>query len=318
MAVEPALPQSAVTEQADERVDPAATEALLARVRERVDELRSQRFAGRDPLVEPKRVRRVAEALVEGAVAALAAERLGALLRFGESLVAPSEDLAREELADAYRSLAVWDLRAAASALERASRYARFPEHQQRIALGWSLHRLLGDLLRQDPARDKTPERPVLELLPTLDHLPLGERSFYRDEARRLADNWRWAASEEEQWCAWALLRLRVALLRGEGEETALAWLLRLVQRAGLEEDFAGTAEGEQFARLVQQARAFFLSLAASPPSQAVSEPVEKPSPYELFRAVVAVLTLRWGEDALARTHRFTLALWVPESPQSG
>jgi len=319
MAVRP-VPEEPSTERPEHVADRAATEDLLEAVRQRVERLRTERFAGADPVVVPQRVRRVADALREGAVAALAAERLGALLALDETLLAPAEDLAREELTNAYRALAVWDLRAASDALERAARLARFADNQQRLALGWALFRLVGELLRLVPGEAKEKALPslraVLDLLATLDQLPAEERGFYAAEARRLNDLWRQAATDEQLWCTWALLRARVALLRNEGTETVLAWLLRLARRAGLDVRDDGP---EGLTTLLRRARAVFALLVDPSPDESGERAAlaADASPRDLFRALVAALTAAWGEDALAATHRFALALYVPDTAPS-
>ncbi len=318
MAVRP-VPPVPSSEKPEQVADREETERLLAAVAERVDELRKQRFAGEDPVVVPKPVRRVSEALREGAIVALVAERLGALLRFDEKLLAPAEDLARDELASAYRFLAVWDLRAAADALERAARLARFPENQQRVALGWALHRLVSDLLQLVPGEDGDKKkhrslpavRIVRDLLVTLDQLPSAERDFYAAEAERLGNAWREAAEDDRTWCVWALLRARVALIRGEGTETVLAWLLRLASRAGLDPP---DDDPDGLGTLVRRARAVFALLAGTVEDEELRQLASAASPRDLFRALVAALTAAWGEDALTATHRFALALYVPET----
>ncbi len=322
MAVRP-VPEESSAARSEQAADRAATEQLLAEVAARVEGLRSRRFAGEDPVIEPKRVRRVADALREGAVATLTAERLGGLLRLDGALLAPAEDLARDELDEAYRALTVWDLRAAAMALQRAARLARFPEHQQRIALGWALYRLVRDVVQSVPGEgdDKRKRtlpsvRVVRELVARLDQLPREERDFYADEAERLAAAWREAATDERAWCAWALLRARVAILREQGTETALAWLLRLAQRAGLAER-ADDPEG--LTTLLRRARAVFALLAgaSADEEEELRGLAAEASPRDLFRALVAALTAAWGEDALASTHRFALALYVPQRSPS-
>ncbi|MDW8060210.1 MAG: hypothetical protein RMK01_09060 [Thermomicrobium sp.] len=323
MAVRPLPEEEPSTRRPERLADRAATERLLAAVGERVEALRSARFRGEDPVVRPRRVRRVADALREGALAALAAERLGALLQFDDELLAPAEDVVRERLTSAYRSLAVWDLRAAADALDQAARFARFPEHQQRIALGWALHRLVGDLLLLVPGEDGDKKkqrslpavRIVRDLLVTLDQLPPAERDFYAEEAERLEARWREAAEDDRSWCVWALLRARVALIRGEGAETALAWLLRLASRAGLD---VPDDDPDGLGTLLRRARAVFALLAGAAESEELRQLASAASPRDLFRAVVAALTAAWGEDALAATHRFALALYVPETTPAG
>ncbi|MDW8060728.1 MAG: hypothetical protein RMK01_11705 [Thermomicrobium sp.] len=323
MAVRP-VPQELPANQTERVADPAATWNLLATVRDRVDELRRRRFAGEDPVVtiETAKKARVARStlLRDAVVATLVAERLGALLQLDDTLLTPAEDLAVDELVSAYRSLATWDLRAAESALARAVRFARLPEQQQRVALGWALHRLVADLLWLVPGDAKTlpAERLVLDLMPTLDRLPDEERRFYAGEVRRLAAAWREAGNDDHAWCVWALLRARVALLRNEGVETALAWLLRLARRAGL---VVAGDDPDGLMTLLRRAEAVFQLLAQPPVDPASAEELRtmasQASPRDLFRALVAALTARWGEDALAATHRFALALWVPESPSS-
>lgn len=332
MAAKPAEDQQVNQVPAQNLPDPEATQLLFEEVRERLEELRTRRFEGGDPISEPKRVRRIVDALREGAIAALVAERAGALLRLDEALVSPMEDLAVGELNNAYRALAVWDLRAAEVALDRAASFARLPEHQQRIALGWALRRLIADLLRLVPgeAKEKTlpSERSVLELLETLDRLPREERDFYSKEVRRLAQAWQEAARDERLWCIWALLRARVALLRNEGVETALAWLLRLARRAKLEDG----QDSEGLLTLLGRARAVFRLLLASPADSpkaehggdfvsgeesGLAELAHEASPRELFRALAAALTQAWGKDALAATHEFALAIYVPETTQA-
>lgn len=332
MAAKPAEDQQVNQVPAQNLPDPEATQLLFEEVRERLEELRTHRFEGGDPISEPKRVRRIVDAVREGAIAALVAERAGALLRLDEALVSPTEDLAVEELNNAYRALAVWDLRAAEVALDRAASFARLPEQQQRIALGWALRRLIADLLRSVPgeAKEKTlpSERSVLELLETLDRLPREERDFYSKEVRRLAQAWQEAARDERLWCIWALLRARVALLRNEGVETALAWLLRLARRAKLEDG----QDSEGLLTLLGRARAVFRLLLASPADSpkaehggdfvsgeesGLAELAHEASPRELFRALAAALTQAWGKDALAATHEFALAIYVPETTQA-
>ncbi|WP_448574541.1 hypothetical protein [Thermomicrobium sp.] len=296
--------------------DREASEALLDQIQQRVEKLRTERFAGGDPVVSPRPVRRVADALREGAIAALTAERLGALLQLDATLLAPAEDLAREELAAAYRALATWDLRSAALSLARAASVARFPDNQQRIALGWALYRLVEELLRLVPGQVKEKALPsvrlVEELLPTLDQLPEAERAFYTREAERLGQAWKHATTDERAWCVWALFRARVALLRNEGAETTLAWLLRLARRAGIT---SGEAD-DGLLTLLQRARAVFALLLAPPEEEAteLSKLAAEAWPRDLYRAIAAALTQAWGEDAIAATHRFALALYVPES----
>ena len=296
--------------------DREASEALLDQVQQRVEKLRDERFAGGDPVVSPRPVRRVAEALREGAIAALAAERLGALLQLDGALLTPAEDLARDELAAAYRALATWDLRSAAMSLARAASFARFADNQQRIALGWALYRLVEELLRLVPgqAREKAlpSVRLVEELLPTLDQLPGAERAFYAREAERLGQAWKQATTDDRAWCVWALFRARVALLRNEGAETTLAWLLRLAQRAGIT---SGHAD-DGLLTLLQRAQAVFALLLNPPEEQAAElhKLAAEAWPRDLYRAITAALTEAWGEDAIAATHRFALALYVPES----
>ncbi len=323
MAVRP-VPEEPPVSKPERALNPEATWVLLERVGQLVEELRQRRFVGEDPVVEIPSVtkRRVSRAILiqEAIVAALAAERLGALLDLNGTLVSMAEDIAADELANAYRALATWDLRAAETALTRAIRITRFPEHQQRIALGWALHRLVSDLLRLVPGESKEKllpaERLVAELLPTLDQLPDDERAFYQAEVCRLADAWREAATDERWWCVWALLRARVALLRGEGNETALAWLLRLARRAGL----MTNDDSDGLATLLRRAEAVFQLLLVTPEDQTAQSELRQlaveASPRDLFRALVAALTAQWGDDALAATQRFALALWVPEAPE--
>ncbi len=326
MAVRP-VPEEPPAIHLERVLDPTATWKFLERVMRLVQELQQRRFGGEDPVVEiPSATkRRVSRATVieEAIVAALAAERLGALLDLNGTLVSVAEDIAAEELATAYRALATWDLRGAESALARALRVTRLPEHQQRIALGWALHRLVSDLLRLVPGEAKEKSLPaehlVTELLPTLDQLPHDERTFYHSEVRRLAAAWREAAADDRCWCVWALFRARVALLRGEGHETTLAWLLRLARRAGLS---TSSDDPNGLATLLRRAEAVFQLLAAPPADESAQrellERAAEASPRDLFRALVAVLTAQWGEDALAATQRFALALWVPEASSTG
>ncbi|MFN3336929.1 MAG: hypothetical protein ACK42I_05430 [Thermomicrobium sp.] len=349
MAVRP-VPEEPPTTQSERALDPTATWELLERVNMLVEKLRQRRFVGEDPVVEiPSATkRRVSRATLieEALIAALAAERLGALLDLSGTLVSLAEDVAAEELATAYRALSTWDLRGAETALARALRVTRFPEHQQRIALGWALHHLVSDLLRFVPGESKEKslpaERLVAELLPTLDHLPQDERAFYQGEVSRLAAAWRQAATDDQCWCVWALFRARVALLRGEGPETTLAWLLRLARRAGLtasstRANIASSGNSltgddpDGLVTLLRRAEAVFQllitpseqrsageSLAAPPADESAPSELHKlaaeASPRDLFRALVAVLTAQWGEDALAATQRFALAIWVPEA----
>ena len=283
--------------------DPEATGSFLARVDRYRERIGRERFAGEDPVVSP-----LSPAAEEVAAAAIAAERVGGLLRLDSRTISPAEDLAASELDAALRALANWDVRLARWRLALAAGYAHLPEQQQRVTLARALAQTVRDLLYEPPGRSRLkPEAPVVALVPALDRLPQDELEFYVEEARRLSGLWRQAGEDDLLWSGWALTRVRVILRDGE-PDAALAWLLRIYRRNRLR-----LPAGDPIERLVRRAEASFrllLPLASGEGEDTLRELAEEASPHDLLAAMVAALSQAWNTDVLLVSDRFALVLY--------
>lgn len=275
----------------------------MARVNRYRESVGQQRFAGEDPVVYP-----ASSAAEEVAAAAIAAERLGGLLRLDGRAISPAEDLAAAELDAGLRALANWDIRLARWRLALAAGYAHLPEQQQRVSLARALAQTVRDLLYELPGRPRVkPEAPVLMLLPTLDRLPREELDFYAEEAKRLARLWRQAGKDDLLWSGWALARARVTLRDGE-PDAALAWLLRIYRR-----NRARLPADDPLERLVRPAEAsvrLLLPLAEGQDEAELRKLAEDASPHDLLVATVATLSQVWNTDLLQVSDRFALVLF--------
>ncbi len=244
----------------------------------------------------------------EVAAAAIAAERLGGLLRLDGRAISPAEDLAAAELDAGLRALSNWDIRLARWRLALAAGYAHLPEQQQRVSLARALAQTVRDLLYEPPGRPRVkPEAPVLMLLPTLDRLPREELDFYAEEAKRLARLWRQAGKDDLLWSGWALARARVTLRDGE-PDAALAWLLRIYRR-----NRARLPADDPLERLVRPAEAsvlLLLPLAEGQDEAELRKLAEDASPHDLLVATVATLSQVWNTDLLQVSDRFALVLF--------
>ncbi len=289
-------------------VDPEATGSFVARVNRYRESVGHRRFAGEDPVVYPE-----SKAPAEVAAAAIAAERLGGLLRLDSQAISPAEDLAAAELDAGLRALANWDVRLARWRLAIAAGYAHLAEQQQRVSLARALAQTVRDLLYEPPGRPRVkPEAPVLMLLPALDRLPREELDFYAEEAKRLAELWREASRDDLLWSGWALARTRVSLRDGE-PDAALAWLLRIYRR-----NRARLPADDPLERLVRPAEATFrllLPLADGEDEAELRKLAEDASPHDLLVATVATLSQVWGTDLLQVSDRFALVLYQQPEP---
>ena len=290
--------------------DPEATGSFLARVGQYRERIGRERFAGEDPVVSP-----LSLAAEEVAAAAIAAERVGGLLRLDSRMISPAEDLAATELDAALRALANWDVRLARWRLALAAGYAHLPAQQQRVSLARALAQTVRDLLYERPGHPRVkPEVPVVALVPALDRLPRDELEFYAGEARRLGELWRQAGKDDLLWSGWALARVRVTLREGE-PDAALAWLLRIYRRNRLR-----LPDDDPIERLVQRAEAVFrllLPLGSTEDEDKLRSLAEEASPHDLLVATVAALSQVWNTDVLLVSDRFALVLYQrPEVEQ--
>jgi len=272
----------------------------VSRYRESVGQ---RRFAGEDPVVHPE-----SKAPAEVAAAAIAAERLGGLLRLDGQAISPAEDLAAAELDAALRALANWDLRLARWRLAIAAEHAHLPEQQQRVSLAQALAQTVRDVLYEQPGQPRVkPEAPVVDLVPTLDKLPPEELDFYASEAKRLAELWREASRDDLLWTGWALARTRAVVRDGE-PDAALAWLLRIYRR-----NRARLSGDDYLERLVRRAEATFrllLPLAEGEDEIELRKLAEDASPHDLLVTTVATLSQVWETDVVQVSNRFALVLY--------
>ena len=282
--------------------------ALVGRERQAIGRAR---FAGRDPVVRGPIGARAAAVVAR----LLAADREGAPIDLGApdaSLrINPAEDRAEDALQRALAALARWRFDAARRDLSVAAALARIPARQQRIELVRALVGLLRAVVLTEPGAHLRGEDVTARgVLIRLDALPLDERDHYAAEIARLLGHWRAAATNDDEWRAWALLRGRLALRAGGiADEAALAWALRAWDRATDE----ARSPSETLAPLLDAARNAFRPLVdgAGAPVPLDARGKALPSPYagDVLTAVAAALAARDGlDDAFASTRRFALA----------
>jgi hypothetical protein len=207
--------------------DMAATAALVESIHAEREQIRRDRFQGRDPRLAGPTGKTAALTLAR----LFAADREGALVRAGGETFNPSEDRAEEALQTAIGALSAWNFDVFNREVSTAARLARDPSRQQRASALRAVGAALRGLVLTAPGERLGPERGALErLLPTLDHLAEVERAHYGAETQRLLAIWREAATNPALWRRWALLRAQLAL-RSSADESALAWALRAWDR---------------------------------------------------------------------------------------
>lgn len=286
-------------------------DAFLELVAQERQAIGRDRFAGRDPAVRGPGGARAAATLAR----LLAADREGAPIALGKAApwprVNPSEDRAEDALQRAIGALGHWGFAVARHELGLAASLARVAARQQRIALVKALLGLVRAIVLTPPGEPLRGEDATARgVLARLDALTLEERDHYATEIARLLDHWRAAATDDDDWCAWALLRGRLALREGAiAAESAMAWALRAWNR--------GAASGERSAdpsldALLAAARASFAPLLTGVEAptllDARGRPVDPPRAGDVLAAVASSLALEGHHEPFVVTRRFALA----------
>ncbi len=262
--------------------------------------LATQRFAGGDPTVKGPSGKTGTRMVAR----ILAADREGALVQTGGGMVNPAEDRAEEALQRAINAVSRWQFDAASRDLGEASALSRSLVRQQRASLVRALLRLVRTLVSTTPGDRLRPEdAAVRTLLRGLDLLSTDEKEHYEAEVDRLVGHWREAATDDEAWRAWALLRGRIAMRDGAGEST-MAWALRAWDRQPAAEHEADPG----LAHLLDAARLVFGELAGYGPPEDAGDP---PHPRDVLLAVAGTLAARTHDpEPFGMTQRFSLVRW--------
>lgn len=268
-----------------------------------------QRFTGADPAVRGPSGSRADRTIAK----VLAADRDGAFLQTGAGLINPAEDRAEEALQHASAALGSWGFTTVQRELTVAAATARTPDRQQRIGLIRALTGLVRAIVYTAPGdRLRGEERSARSLIQQADQLPDEERQHYQSEVDRLLAAWREAASEDNAWQAWAILRGRLALRDGADEST-LAWALRAWQRQP-----AATHRPVEpnLANLLDQTRAFFAALAAAPIADMDTAVPAAPRARDVLTAVATALAAAQAlTEPFASTLRFSFIPFHPPRP---
>ncbi|HEV2109516.1 MAG TPA: hypothetical protein VGR16_14750 [Thermomicrobiales bacterium] len=259
-----------------------------------------QRFAGDDPTVKGPSGKTGARMVAR----ILAADREGALVETGGGVVNPAEDRAEEALQRAINALSRWQFDTASRDLGEVSALSRSLVRQQRASLIRALLRLVRTLVSTTPGDRLRPEdAAVRTLLRGLDVLSIDEREHYEAEVQRLVGHWREAATDDEAWRAWALLRGRIAMRDGAGE-SAMAWAIRTWDR----QTAAERETDPGLAHLLDAARLVFSELAGYAPPEDAADP---PHPWDVLLAVAGTLAARTDDpEPFGMTQRFSLVRW--------
>jgi len=285
-------------------------EAFLDLVADERQAIGRDRFAGRDSAVRGPSGARAAATLAR----ILAADREGAPLDLGAGArwarLNPAEDRAEEALQRAIAALAQWSFLPARRELATAATLARAPVRQQRIELLRALLGLVRAVVLTLPGAPLRGEEATARgVLARLDALPLEERDHYAAEIARLLGHWRGAATDDDEWRVWAVLRGRLALREGAiAEESALAWAIRAWDRGAPADERPADPTLDA---LLDRARAAFRSLLdgeAPPELDARGKPVDPPRASDVLATVAAALAPRDGtQEPYAVTRRFAL-----------
>ncbi|MBI3944622.1 MAG: hypothetical protein HY321_01765 [Armatimonadetes bacterium] len=237
-------------------------EGINARVAALVEEIRSRRFRGEDPMITVAAGASPAELVA----CVLAAERLNAALSLPEGTYNPQESLAATLFEGAARTLNRWGFREARRRLDDAARRAREPALQQRVTLFLAFCALLQDIVRLDPERplSRSHREHLAQTLPRLDCLSDEERAHYAAEVERLYALREQIKSDAYARTLWHLVRARMAMDASE-EDYGLTWLL--AAGAAAKEVFV---PGEYPQGLLERGRRKVLLLLGEVPEDAV------------------------------------------------
>ena len=283
-----------------------ASTAFLQMVAAQRLSLAKARFAGNDPTAAGPKGK-----TAMGTVArVLAADREGALVTAGDETVNPAEDRAEEALQRAINGLSRWQFDTVLRDLNDVSSLSRSLVRQQRASVIRAFVRLVRALIWTEPGERLRPEdAAVRSLLPGLDVLSSAEKEHYDQEVTRLVEHWRAAATDDETWRAWALLRGQLAMRTG-AEESTMAWALRAWDR----QTEAERGRDPGLTPLLDGARLVFATLAGTPPPEEAPEP---PRGSDVLLAVAGTLAARSGDpEPFSMTTRFSFIRWhEPPAP---
>ncbi|MGI8642489.1 MAG: hypothetical protein ACR2LS_00015 [Thermomicrobiales bacterium] len=279
--------------------DAAAREFLEAIAAERLT-LAKARFAGNDPTAKGPAGKTATRAVAR----VLAADREGALVQAGDTIVNPAEDRAEEALQRATNGLSRWQFDTVSRDLNDVSTLSRSLVRQQRASVIRAFVRLVRALIWTEPGERLRPEdAAVRTLLRGLDVLSDDETQHYEQEVARLVGHWRAAAKDNDAWRAWALLRGQLAMRTG-ADESAMAWALRAWERQGEAE----RTVDDGMATLIDNARLVFATLAGAPPPEDAPDP---PRGADVLLAVAGTLAARTDDpEPFSMTTRFSFVRW--------
>lgn len=293
--------QSSATEPiARPQLDDAAAREFLDMIAAERLNLAKARFAGNDPTAKGPKGKTATRTVAR----VLAADREGALVEAGASIVNPAEDRAEEALQRATSGLSRWQLEIVSRDLNDVSTLSRSLVRQQRASVIRGFMRLVRVLIWTEPGERLRPEdAAVRTLLRGLDLLSEDEKQHYERESTRLVAAWRAAGADDEAWRAWALLRGQLAMRTGADEST-MAWALRAWERQSEDDQ-----EGDDGMRtLLTNARLVFATLAGAPPPEDAPDP---PRGSDVLLAVAGTLAARTGEpEPFSMTTRFSFVRW--------
>lgn len=293
--------QSSATEPVErQQLDDAAGREFLEMIAAERLNLAKARFAGNDPTATGPKGKTATRTVAR----VLAADREGALVFTGDVIVNPAEDRAEEALQRAINGLSRWQFETVSRDLNDVSTLSRSLVRQQRASVIRGFMRLVRVLIWTEPGERLRPEdAAVRTLLRGLDLLSADEKQHYEREATRLVAAWRAAATNDQSWRAWALLRGQLAMRMGADEST-MAWALRAWERQS-EEDQQGD---DGMRALVTNARMVFSTLAGSPLPKDAPDP---PRGSDVLLAVAGTLAARTGEpEPFSMTTRFSFGRW--------
>lgn len=283
-----------------QRLEYAASGGFLELIATERLNLAKARFAGNDPTAAGPAGKTGSRTVAR----VLAADREGALVKAGDTVVNPAEDRAEEALQRAINGLSRWQLDTVSRDLNDVATLSRSLVRQQRASVIRALMRLVRALIWTEPGGRLRPEdAAVRTLLRGLDVLSENEKQHYEREVVRLVGHWRAAASDDEAWRAWGLLRGQLAMRTGADEST-MAWALRTWERQSEEDREAD----DGLRALLDNARLLFATLAGLPPPEDAPDP---PRGSDVLLAVAGTLAARTGEaEPFSMTTRFSFVRW--------
>lgn len=288
--------------------DSASARFLELLAAERLD-LAKARFAGNDPTASGPTGKTATRTVAR----VLAADREGALVKAGDAIVNPAEDRAEEALQRAINGLSRWQFDTVLRDLNDVSALSRSLVRQQRASVIRAFVRLVRALIWTEPGERLRPEDgAVRTLLRGLDMLSDDEKQHYGREVTRLTGHWREAATDDEAWRAWSLLRGQLAMRNG-ADESIMAWALRAWQRQSDEERTVDAG----MATLIANAQRVFATLAGTPPPDDAPDP---PRGSDVLLAIAGTLAARTEDpEPFSMTTRFSFVRWhEPPTPTTG